>query len=435
MKRPTIPIILFTIFICTVCTVQAAGAAATFSINVPSNNNKPTLTVQFTDTSSPVPTTWDWSFQDYSISPRVTTHFSTVKNPTHTFGAGNYSFKLATNQGTSTQITWINISAGSPRTGLTLDNYQIWPADHIYNTRIDSLPTLANSATLASNLGGGNYGTVPCSAISAVDNNVALQPVTTTYNQGSVTSGRILDNQPTEQKYLLTGGDHSFDLVNPDEKTMFNAYSWNPPRQVDGTYVVGNIYYYDLSGYDVSQQRNGIPIITQHDAATGLHHMIPATVENIHSGRVWPGASFGSSGFSSNTNYPTVGQVFRLKASKSLAGCSAEQVNILTGLKQYGFIVDDKNDVGEGVSSPMESTNTMQQCYRDYFSGSCQVTANDFEAVDVSSLMISSDSGKARGTQSVNPAPTPTPVVTPTPTPAPVVTPTPTPVVTRHRHR
>ena len=57
---------------------------------IPINGIRP-LTVQFTDLSSPPPTSWDWSFGDGTPT-------STLQSPTHTYSSpGNYAVTLSAN--------------------------------------------------------------------------------------------------------------------------------------------------------------------------------------------------------------------------------------------------------------------------------------------------------------------------------------------------
>jgi outer membrane protein assembly factor BamB len=72
------------------------------------------LAVSFTDHSTNTPTAWNWSFKNVTGN-NTQVWFSTVQNPAHTFGVGNYSIALnASNSGgynLSTQVTFINVTA------------------------------------------------------------------------------------------------------------------------------------------------------------------------------------------------------------------------------------------------------------------------------------------------------------------------------------
>ena len=72
--------------------------------------------VSFYDTSTNTPTAWNWSFRNVNGN-NTQVWFSTVQNPEHTFGVGNYSIVLnASNSGgynLSTQVTFINVTTNT----------------------------------------------------------------------------------------------------------------------------------------------------------------------------------------------------------------------------------------------------------------------------------------------------------------------------------
>ena len=84
---------------------------ASFTTNTTSGVSP--LAVQFTDTSTNIPTSWSWKRSNLTWS--VGEEFSTDENPVQSFVTGNWSINLtATNAGgsdLSDQITWINVSA------------------------------------------------------------------------------------------------------------------------------------------------------------------------------------------------------------------------------------------------------------------------------------------------------------------------------------
>lgn len=71
------------------------------------------LFVQFNDTSTISPTTWNWSYQGYGINS-TSGIWSTDQNASATFLTGNYTISLAvttlTGSNTSTQNSWVNVS-------------------------------------------------------------------------------------------------------------------------------------------------------------------------------------------------------------------------------------------------------------------------------------------------------------------------------------
>ncbi|WP_128694285.1 PKD domain-containing protein, partial [Methanoculleus taiwanensis] len=78
-------------------TVMGSTLAASFTANVTSGTAP--LTVQFTDTSTGSPTTWNWKFGDGNTS--------SLQNPVHTYAlTGNYTVSLtATNEGGTANLT------------------------------------------------------------------------------------------------------------------------------------------------------------------------------------------------------------------------------------------------------------------------------------------------------------------------------------------
>jgi len=85
-----------------------------------------------------------------------------------------------------------------------------------------------------------------------------------------------------------------------------------------------------------------------------------------------------------------MGQRFRLKAGVDLSGFSPQVRVILTALKEYGMILSDNGGnwyVSGSVDSRWSGTLPAEMA---------TLHGSDFEAVDVSGLMISSDSAQAK---------------------------------------
>ena len=80
------------------------------------------LAVTFTDTSSNTPTTWSWSFRNITPGNNTEIVFSTIKNPTHSFGVGNYSIVLNASNSAGhdlSQVTFINVTPVAPVAGFS----------------------------------------------------------------------------------------------------------------------------------------------------------------------------------------------------------------------------------------------------------------------------------------------------------------------------
>ncbi len=75
--------------------------------------------------------------------------------------------------------------------------------------------------------------------------------------------------------------------------------------------------------------------------------------------------------------------------STTISGFSSEIQIILRAMKKYGLILADNGSNWYLSGEPNEGWNN------DLLRELKQLTGNDFEAVDISSLMVDKDSGKA----------------------------------------
>ena len=90
-------------------------------------------------------------------------------------------------------------------------------------------------------------------------------------------------------------------------------------------------------------------------------------------------------------NYPPMGQRFRLKADFDVSRFSTQVQVILRALKTYGMILADNGSAWylSGVPDPRWNNDVLLSELK-------LVKGSDFEAVDVSSLMLDPDSGEAK---------------------------------------
>jgi hypothetical protein len=161
--------------------------------------------------------------------------------------------------------------------------------------------------------------------------------------------------------------------------------------------------------------------------AGAVDHAIRVTAQQTDRLFIWPARH--QAGAANNHNLPPMGARFRLKSSYDISHFSAYTQTILRAMKKYGLIVADNgsNWFFQGTAENGWPTSMLDELK--------SVPARAFDAVDESSIMISSDSGAVRSSSSTTSSPavktTPkaTPKSTPRPSPKPTVRVTPKPSV------
>jgi len=387
---------------------------SSFSVNVTPSGNIPNTPVQFTDTSTNGPViAWAWSLTDFSnatITPYV---FSTLQNPVNTFGTGNFSISLAitTSIGTftSAQNTWINVSAGIPRSGIsTSTNYSFVQSDNIYNVPIDMLAIDPRSPAWINNItdtAGAHMYMDRNIPYNYVDANITKSKVILTYPYSSTGALMPIPDNALVETPTVHGADHEVYFFDPDEGYMGDGYNSTPPRQPNGTFWFGQDSWYSLSSYNLNTTPNqGIlvrpPIIRQQEAVNqNISHATQFYVQyaEANPGNVWP--YYGNIGNTVDKESPAAGARIRLNASFDVSGFNLTEQHVLNGLKKYGAVIVDYTGA-DYFGIHLEQTNDVSHYNTSIVYSSIPRSA--FEFVDESQLMISPDSMQAN----INIAPT-----------------------------
>jgi len=121
-----------------------------------------------------------------------------------------------------------------------------------------------------------------------------------------------------------------------------------------------------------------------------IRHAIRFTVPETRNTHVWPARHDASS--LSGSQYPPMGQRFRLRANFDASDMSTAVQIIVQAMKTYGLILADNGSAWflSGEPSGLWDNDDLRDLN--------DVVGSDFEAVDVSSLMVDPDSGQARST-------------------------------------
>jgi hypothetical protein len=134
------------------------------------------------------------------------------------------------------------------------------------------------------------------------------------------------------------------------------------------------------------------PYLVRYDEIVGgeINHAIRLTAPQTRNTYIWPARHKASS--LTGSQYPPMGQRFRLKASFDISGFSPTNQVILRALKKYGMILADNGSAWYMSGVPDERWNNSDL---NKLKG---VLGSNFEAIDESSLMIDPNSAQARQT-------------------------------------
>jgi hypothetical protein len=294
-----------------------------------------------------------------------------------------------------------------PEPGPQIGNCPLLPADNIWNARVDTLPVDPNSDAYITTIGRNTglhpdfgSGTWAGSPIGIPYNFVdgSQPPVSVTFDYAADESDP--GPYPIPPDALIEGGpdsdgDRHVLVVDTENCVLYELfYAW---PQSDGSWEAGSGAIFDLRSNDLrpddwtSADAAGLPILpglVRYDevAAGEIRHAIRFTVPQTRKDHIWPARHDASS--LTGGQYPPMGQRFRLKASFDISGFSSDVQVILRAMQTYGIILADNGSAWFISGVPDERWDN------DVLHELSQVTGNDFEAVDVSSLMVDPNSGQ-----------------------------------------
>jgi hypothetical protein len=307
---------------------------------------------------------------------------------------------------------WLPLSAAA---GAQVGACPVLPVDNAWNTPIDTLPRHPSSDAFIATIGATrgvhpDFGTVYEGAP------IGIPYVTVPGNQPRVRVTFDYDDESDPGPYPIppnapieggawSDGDRHVLVVDRDNCILYELFHAYP--QPDGTWEAGSGAVYDLRSNALrpagwtSADAAGLPIfpgLVRYDevAAGEITHALRFTAPQTHRSFVWPARHFASS--LTGAQYPPMGLRLRLKASFDLSGFSPPVQVILGALKKYGMILADNGSSWFVSGVPDSRWND------DMLVGElARVQGSDFEAVDMGSLMVTSDSGAAKQETVENP--------------------------------
>jgi hypothetical protein len=307
----------------------------------------------------------------------------------------------------------------------TIGGCSIFPVDNVWNARIDGLPVAASSAAYISTIGatktmhpdfgaglwdGGPIG-IP---FVTVPGNQPGVPVTVDYDDESDPGPYPVPDNPPIEGGPDGDGDRHILVLDTGHCVLHELYYAFP--KPGGGWHAGSGAVFNLSSNALrpdtwtSADAAGLPILPglvryEEVAAGGIRHAIRFTAPATQKRHVWPARHDAPSNTSASV--PPMGQRFRLKASFDISGFSPVMQVILTAMKRYGIILADNGSAWyvSGVPDSRWDDDDLGSSFHS-------IPGSAFEAVDVTSLMVSPSSGQAR--------PAPLPPLPPAPPPPPV---------------
>lgn len=282
----------------------------------------------------------------------------------------------------------------------------VFPADNIWNTRIDLLPVSPNSATWISTIGAakpvhpdfgsGTYNGAPIGIpFVTVPGTQTKYSATFLYQSDSDTGPYAIPlTAPIEGGSTSTGDRHatSIDLNNCILYEIYAAYpqaaSWTGDSGAIFNLLSNALRPASLTSADAA----GLPIFSgllRYDEvlAGEIRHALRFTVPQTRKAYIWPARHYASS--LTGAQYPPMGARFRLKASFNISAFSAANRIILTALKRYGMMLADNGSAWYLSGTPDGRWNN------DDLHALTRIAGSNFEAVDVAPLMVNVDSGQA----------------------------------------
>jgi hypothetical protein len=294
----------------------------------------------------------------------------------------------------------------------------VLPADNIWNTPVDQLPLDANSATyvatigsgttLHADFGSGTYNGGPIGIpFLTVPGTQTKYPATFLYaDESDVGPYAVPLDAPIEGGAQSTGDRHAI-AVDTDHCVLYELYRAFPQASSwkGDAGAIFNFFSNALRPSTwTSADAAGLPIfpglVRYDEVASGeIRHAIRLTVPQTRKAFIWPARHYASS--LTDLKYPPMGQRFRLRASFDVSSFSPEDQVILRAMKKYGLILADNGSAWFISGAPDSRWNNSN------LGDLRRVVGSDFEAVNVSSLMIDPNSGQAKQTSisvSVSPA-------------------------------
>jgi glucose/arabinose dehydrogenase len=289
-----------------------------------------------------------------------------------------------------------------------LSGCKVFPDNHFWNVRVDTLPMHASSGAWVTTIGSGSsfhpdfgsfYEGDPI-GIPFVSVTAAQTPVPVSFDEDDESDAGpypIPSSAPIEGGPASDGDRHVLVL----EQTNCRLYELDYAFPISGgaSWEAFSGAKFDLSGYALrsdtftSADAAGLPILpglVRYDETMSgeIRHAFRFTAPQTRSAHIWPARHDAS--VLTGTQYPPMGARFRLKSTYTISPTAAPPVQrILRALKTYGMVLADNGSAWyvSGEHHPAWDD--------DMLSALKSLKGSDFEAVDTSRLMVQATTAKA----------------------------------------
>ncbi|MDE2119377.1 MAG: hypothetical protein KGJ64_01655 [Betaproteobacteria bacterium] len=322
----------------------------------------------------------------------------------------------------------------------------IFPSTSIFHHRVDALPVDTSPAAPIPSVYASAHirvffgnttnapfpNGIPAISVPAAQSDV---PVSTTLYQSYFTSGPIPDYAPIETTANATGADQHVIVYRQGSSSQPPALYEMWQGAFSGSSATGwtdssNALWSDTTSNTLPPQDTGTadaaglpvgPLLVTADEVIGtgtpsapngvIQHPIRFTLNHMLNYWVWPATATSGVGYCTNSsgqsisvrqelsqstppascnNSAPAGEIYRLKSgvgNPSCAATSPQAAVILTAMRQYGIILADNGTTGGLIGTPDSRWNDADLACLS------QLVLSDFEPVNVSSLMVSTNSG------------------------------------------
>lgn len=279
----------------------------------------------------------------------------------------------------------------------------LFPGNNIWNTPVDKLPVDPRSSDYINSIGP-NTGLHPDFGTVYLGDPIGIPYNLVSGDQPGVQVGFQYDSESDHVLYPIpdnplieAGSDRHILIVDTDQCGLYELFA---AEKQGGSWQAGSGAFFNLYSNVLrpdnwtSADAAGLPILAglvRFDEVAGgeVLHALRFTVDTTRAAHVWPARHDASD--ETALHYPPMGQRFRLKASFEITGYSPQVEVILNALKTYGMILADNGSDWyiSGVPDERWDDDILVNELKT-------VKGSDFEAVNVSILMLNPDSGQVR---------------------------------------